>query len=83
MKALGSVSWTPQETTTSPLLCPLASVCLLGRVQVFVAPRTVAHWTGSSVWNSPSENTAVGWHFLLQGIFLTQGLNTHLLRLLH
>ena len=26
------------------------------------------------------ENTGVGWHFLLQGIFSTQGLNPHLLR---
>ena len=26
-------------------------------------------------WNFPSKNTAVGCHFLLQGIFLTQGSN--------
>ena len=25
-----------------------------------------------------SKNTGVGYHFLLQGIFLTQGLNLHL-----
>ena len=31
----------------------------------------------------PSKNTGVGCHFLLQGIFLTQGLNLLLLRLLH
>ena len=31
-------------------------------------------------WDSPSRNTGRGCHFLLQGIFLTQGLN---LRLLH
>ena len=31
----------------------------------------------------PGQNTGVGCHFLLQGIFLTQGLNPHLLRLLH
>ncbi len=24
-------------------------------------------------WNSPGKNTGVGYHFLLQGIFLTQG----------
>ena len=29
------------------------------------------------------KNTAVGCHFLLEGIFLTQGLNPCLLRLLH
>ena len=28
-----------------------------------------------SPWNFPGKNTAVSGHFLLQGIFLTQGLN--------
>ena len=28
-------------------------------------------------WDSPGKNTGVGCHFLLQGIFLTQGLNLH------
>ena len=30
-------------------------------------------------WNSPDENIGVGSHSLLQGIFLTQGLNPGLL----
>ena len=30
-------------------------------------------------WNFRGKNTGVGCHFLLQGIFLTQGLNSHLL----
>ena len=30
-------------------------------------------------WDSPSKHTGVGCHFLLQGIFLTQGLNLSLL----
>ena len=30
-------------------------------------------------WGSPGKNTGVGCHFLLQGIFPTQGLNAHLL----
>ena len=30
-------------------------------------------------WNSPGKNIGVGCHFLLQGIFLTQGSNPHLL----
>ena len=34
-------------------------------------------------WDSPSKNTGVGCHALLQGIFLTQGLNRNLLCLLH
>ena len=34
-------------------------------------------------WNFPGKNMRVGCHFLLQGIFLTQGLNPSLLCLLH
>ena len=34
-------------------------------------------------WDSPGKNTGVGCHFLLQGIFPTQGSNQCLLRLLH
>ena len=30
-------------------------------------------------WNSPGKNTEVGCHFLLQGLFLPQGSNAHLL----
>ena len=33
-------------------------------------------------WDSPGKNPAVGCHFLLQGIFPTQGSNLSLLRLL-
>ena len=34
-------------------------------------------------WDSPGKDTGVGCHFLLQGIFPTQGSNLCLLRLLH
>ena len=34
-------------------------------------------------WDFPGKNTGVGCHSLLQGIFLTQGLNPCLLHLLH
>ena len=34
-------------------------------------------------WNFPCKNIGVGCHFLLQGIFPTQGLNPHLLGFLH
>ena len=34
-------------------------------------------------WDSPGKNTKVGCHFLLQGIFLTQGSNLHFLCLLN
>ena len=38
---------------------------------------------GACPWDSPGKNTGVGGLFLCQGIFPTQGLNQHLLRLLH
>ena len=34
-------------------------------------------------WDIPGKNTGVGCHFLLQGIFPTQGSSPHLLSLLH
>ena len=34
------------------------------------------------LWDSPGKNTVVSYHFLLQGIFLTQGWNPSLLYLL-
>ena len=34
-------------------------------------------------WDSPGKNTGVGCHFVLQGIFPTQGLNLYFLCLLH
>ena len=35
------------------------------------------------LWDSPGKNTGMACHALLQGIFLTQGSNPCLLRLLH
>ena len=43
---------------------------LLSSVWLFTNPWTVAHQ-----WNSPGKNTAGACHFLLQGIFQTQGSN--------
>ena len=39
---------------------------------------TVTHQAPLPPWNSPSRNTGVGSHSLLQEIFLTQGLNPSL-----
>ena len=65
----------PHDTPKYP---PWTScVCVLTCVQLFVNPWTVAHQVPP--WNSPGENTGVGCHFLLQAIFLTQGLNPSLL----
>ena len=43
----------------------------------FATPWTVAH-QAPLYWDFPGKNTGVGCHFLLQGIFLTQGLDLHL-----
>ena len=59
--------------------------CVLSRfshMQLFATIWTVSHQALLSM-DSPGKNTGVGHHFLLQGIFLTPQLNSHLLRLLH
>ena len=35
------------------------------------------------LWNFPGKKIGVGCHFPLQGVFLTQGSNMHLLHILH
>ena len=50
--------------------------CVHSHIWPFATP-----WTAA--WNFPGKSTGVDCHFLLQGIFLTQGLNLHLLWLLH
>ena len=51
-------------------------------VWLFVTLCSVARQAPLSM-KSPGKNTGVGCHALLQGLFLTQGLNLHLLYLLH
>ena len=51
-------------------------------VQLFVTSWTVAHQAPLCPWSFPGKNTGVGCHFLLQGIFPTQGSNSCLLHLL-
>ena len=56
-------------------------MCVLGRfshVQLCVTPG----WQPARLlcsWDSPGKNTGMECHFLLQGIFLTQGLHSSLL----
>ena len=54
----------------------------LNHVQLFVTPMDSTTRL-LCPWNFPGKNTAVGCHFLLRGIFLTQRWNAHLLCLLH
>ena len=46
----------------------------LSRVLLSATPWTVAYQL-LHAWDFPGKNTGVGYHFLLQEIFLTQGLN--------
>ena len=50
----------------------------LSHVRLLATPWTAAHQAPLSV-GFPSKDTGVGCHFLLQGIFLTQGSNPCLL----
>ena len=56
-----------------------SAVQLLSHVLLFVTPWTVAIWALLSV-GFPSKNTGVGYYFLLQGIFPTQGSSPRLLQ---
>ena len=58
-------------------MCLVAQLCL-----IFVTPLTVAHQAPLSMGFSRREYWK-GCHFLLQGIFLTQGSNSCLFHLLH
>ena len=60
--------------------------CLLSRfshVQFFITLWTIQPTRLFCPWASRGKNTRVDCHFLLQGIFLTQGLNLSLLHLWH
>ena len=65
----------------------LHSVCmhayLFSRVQFFATSWTVAHQAPLSMGFFSGKNSGMGFHFLLQGIFPTQGSNLPLLCLLH
>ena len=55
-------------------------VCLI-MSHYFATPWTAAHQ--ASPWNFSDKNTWVGFYFLLQGVFPTQGLNPCILQLLY
>ena len=56
-------------------------VCMLSHsvVSAFLRPHKREPIRLLCLWNFPGKNTGVGCHFLLQGIFTTQGLNPRLL----
>ena len=75
-----SASFTKLSAHSKPLL-PMLSGCTPG--QLFETPMDYSP-PGSSVHGIfPGKNTGMDCHAPLQGIFPTQGLNLHLLHLLH
>ena len=62
--------------------CQCQCMCMLSHVWLFVTPCTVAHQAPLSM-EFPRQEYRSGLLFLIQGFFPTQGLNLHLLRLLH
>ena len=68
---------TPALSDQGPTLVTLCMLSRFSRVQLFVTLWTVTH-SLLCPWDSPGKNTGLGGHSLLQGIFLTQGLNPSL-----
>ena len=59
-------------------------LCLCSAISNCLQPHGLCSPPGTSVHGIfPGKNTEVSCYFLLQGIFLTQGSNPHLLHLLH
>ena len=72
--------WDPQETSGTTTLL-IIMLCMRACSVVFDSLRPCGLQPTRLLcpWDSPGKSTGVGCHFLLQGIFLTQGLNPHLL----
>ena len=76
--ALFSLTWAGKESQE-------VGACVLSRfshVQLFVTPWAIQLSKALCPWDSPGENTGVGFCALLQGIFPTQGSSLNLLCLL-
>ena len=72
-----SKSWGCNDTKVTKVILWKVKVMLLSPVRLFATPWTVAARL-LHPWDFPGKNTGAGCHFLLQGIFLTQGLNVGL-----
>ena len=73
----GHLQLNPAHSPTCELPSTLYNaLSCFSRVLLFA---TLWSLPGSCPWDSPGKNTEVGCHALLQGIFLTQELNLHLL----
>ena len=82
---LSYLSVQSREGRTSLRLSAVLGTCMLNHsvMSDSLRPHGLQLVRLLSPWNSPSKSTGAGYHFLLQGIFPTQGLNPCLLCLLH
>ena len=76
-------SSTPRARPPPPGASPGSLALARSRETVRRAPPLSCVRLVATPWNFLGKNTGVGRHFLLQGIFLTQGSNSHLLHFLH
>ena len=78
-------NWDLMFTVVSslPALSPLYDHCCCRLVgsRLYLPPHGLWPARLLSLWDFPGRNTGVGCHFFLQGIFLIQGSNPHLLGL--
>ena len=82
LKALPSIQSFPfQSLNSATSVFPAtitSNLVFVTQLHLFVTPWTAA-CQAPHPWNSPSKNTGMCCHFLLRGIFLTQGSNLGLL----
>ena len=70
------------NTKCSFIVCYLGvshTLCSVSQSCPTLQPRGLGPTRLLCPWHFPGKNTGVGCHFLLQGVFLTQGSNLHLL----
>ena len=80
IQSMGITLWIwPQDIPLVSGCCPSACSVMSNSLQLHgLQPARLL-----CPWDFPDKNTGVAYHFLLQGIFPTQGLNPSLLHLLH
>ena len=72
-----------KESESSSISCSHRPVLVAQLCLILCDPTNNTHPHQSPLWNSPGKNTGGGIHSILQGIFLIQGSNPHLMWLLH
>ena len=72
-----------KRTNAKSTVCVCVCVCVCSVTSNSLQSHGLQPTRLLCLWNFPGKNTGVGIHFLLQGIFSTQGLNPCLFYLLH